>query len=172
MVDIFGTLVNLVIFLGSVIFIYYGWFWYEYFDYKFQVEQYDGLIKYAEKIKDEREQDKNKFLKSEFEAKYGPQHRRYLKICVGIIFGLIVLVLLFSIPLHYFAQTSQINENSVCANQNITYIVNNYYYNYTIEQIAVDNENQAFSVKELKYLLQKGKEKYNFSSLVTTSQKT
>jgi hypothetical protein len=157
MIDLFSTAVALLTFCGSVFFIYLGWFMSEYNDYSFQINQYDWLIKYANKIGDEAERKKNEFLKTEFKTKYRHSKNLFLIICsiISITFFIIILLISFALPV--FAQIPSINENSTNANQNITYIVNNYYNNYTIEQITVKNENRPFSFEKLKYLMQNGK---------------
>jgi hypothetical protein len=155
MIDAFGVMVALMLFVGALIFTLMDWVAREYSEYKFENRKFEWEIQFAQQEGDEREQRRNVFLKDRFNAEYRSNTLLYCTIMVFLIAALFGIVYLMGNALPQLSQIQQSNDqpqatgNLSCACQNNTYFVKNYY-----NQIVVKNENQPLSVKELKYLLQ------------------
>lgn len=162
MVDIFSNLVGLIAFIASVIFLYLDRIANAYSDYSFQEKQYDWHIHYAEEEGNDDERRKNVYLKNQFVTEYGSITKRYIFVVLGIVLALFGFMVLLLNALPMSTQMSQGNENPLSTCQNVTYILNADYYNYSMTQIIVKNEREL-SVEELKYLMQNRNGHFNHS---------
>lgn len=163
MIDAFGIMVALMLFVAALIFTLMDWAVREYNDFRFEKKKLEWEIQFAQREGDEKGKRKNEFLKGRLIAEYQSYTLLYCIVIAILIIALLGIVVLMGNTLPLFAQIQQNNENPQvsgnlsCACQNNTYMVNNYYYNYTIEQIMVENKNRAFSLEELKYFVNNGK---------------
>lgn len=162
MIDAFGVMVGLILFVAALIFTLMDWAAREYNDYRFENKKFEWEMQFAQKEGDEREQRRNVFLRDRFNAEYRSNTFAFCIIMVILIAALFGIVYLMGNTLPQLSQIQQsndkpqVNGNLSCACQNSTYSVNNYYYNYTIQQTTVKNANHPFSVEELKYFIQSG----------------
>jgi predicted PurR-regulated permease PerM len=162
MIDAFGVMVGLILFVAALIFTLMDWAAREYNDYSFENKKFEWEIQFAQQEGDEREQRRNVFLRDQFKAEYRSNTLLFCIIMVILIAVLFGIIYQMGNTLPQLSQIQQSNdkpqspENLSFAYPNNTYVVNNYYNNYPVEQIIVKNENNPFSVEELKYLMQPG----------------
>jgi len=163
MIDAFGVMVGLILFVAALIFTLMDWAAREYNDYRFENKKFEWEIQFAQQDGDEREERRNVFLRDRFNVEYRSYTYMFcliMAILITVLFGIVYLMGNTLPQLSQIQQNNdkpQANGNLSCASQNITYIVNNYYYNYTIEQITVKNSNHPFSFEGLKYFTPSGK---------------
>lgn len=156
MIDAFGVMVGLMLFVAALIFTLMDWAAREYSDYKFEKRKFEWEIQFAQLEGDEKEQRRNVFLKDRFNAEYRSNTILFCVVLVILMSALFGVVYLMGNALPLLSQIQQSNDNPPstgnlsCSCQNNTYVVNNHYNNYTVEQIIVKNENRPFSVEELK----------------------
>jgi amino acid transporter len=151
---IHDTFLNMELFFASIILAFIwsliGSFFLYYYSQK---EQSNWLIEWyrREETLDLREIEKNEYLKERGKWLF------WIFLAALIVIG-IALLCVFFVFADLTNQTKDMGENAtaICP-QNITYVVNNYYSNYTIERIVVENKNRSISVEELKFLMQSGK---------------
>lgn len=151
MIDIFGTLLAWVLFLAALIFVYIDWAHGAYSEYSFQKKQYEWEIQFAQQKGLQNDVDKNKFLQNKLETEHKPEMMKYIIIlgCIIVFICIAVAILSSQLPAVALIQSDE-TSSEIC--QNVTSVVNNYYYNYTIERINIENSVRAFPVRE--YLMQ------------------
>ena len=156
MVDGFGIIVAIMLFLAALIFTVFDRAANAYLDYSFLKKQYEWQIQFANTQGNEGDRLKHEFLLRQLNTEHWPKTKGALILFAVTLMAIFALILVLGSSLSVFAKIPQTNEISSNNCQNITYVVNNYYNNYTIEQITIKNENRPFSVEELKYFMRPG----------------
>lgn len=156
MVDAFGTLVALMLSLAALVFTVFDRAANVYTGYSLLKKQYTWQMQVAITHNDELERTKCEELLRFLDAEHWPEARGAIIIHAITILTLLIIICVIGSNLGFFAQLSQTNEKPTSTCQNVTYVVNNYFTNYTLEQKIIKIENHPFSVAELKNLMHSG----------------
>ncbi len=154
MVDAYATIVALMFFIASVIYLYLDKINSTYHDYFSQEKMLEWKIQFAQSHCNEKERLENEYLKNRWKNEYKNLSIFLMVVYLIIVIILTILLIIFGSSLHDLALLSSTNETPSEICQNVTYVTNNYNDSYITEQIKVESENRVISIKELQYLMQ------------------